>query len=102
VGQDLRTALSAALPPDAQPFLDQIVNGVFDAFSHAVAAAFWAGMVAAIAALVVAIFLPEVPLRGMVRRGAPGLAGKPGSTPGGQPGGQPESEPEPEMAPPGL
>jgi EmrB/QacA subfamily drug resistance transporter len=100
VGQDLRTTLATALPPDAQPFLDQIVNGVFDAFSHAVSAAFWAGMVAAIAALVVAIFLPEVPLRGMVRRGAPGVAGKPGSAPGGQP--DPDPEPEPEMALPGL
>jgi hypothetical protein len=57
-------------------------------------------MVAAIAALVVAIFLPEVPLRGMVRRGAPGVAGKPGSAPGGQP--DPDPEPEPEMALPGL
>lgn len=98
VGQDLRTSLATALPPDAQPFLDQIVNGVFDAFSHAVSAAFWAGMVAAIAALVVTIFLPEVPLRGMVRRGAPGAAGKPGSGPGAKP----EPEPEPEMALPGL
>ncbi len=105
VGQDLRTALSTALPPQAQPFLDQIVNGVFDAFSQAVAAAFWAGAVAAVAALAVAVFLPEVPLRGMVKRGAKGLAGRPDGVAadghGGGPAGAP-SDPEPEIIVPGI
>ena len=71
VGQDLRTTLQGALPPEAMPFLDQIVNGVFDAFTQAVGATFWVGLVAGLAALVVSLFLPEVPLRGMVRRAAP-------------------------------
>jgi EmrB/QacA subfamily drug resistance transporter len=93
VGQDLRTTLEGVLPEGARPFLDAIVNGVFDAFSQAVAAAFWVGFVAAVAALLVALFLPEVPLRGLARRGARGSGS-----------GAPDSEraPEPEIMAPGL
>jgi len=92
VGQDLRTTLATALPTELQGFLDQIVNGVFDAFSQAVAATFWVGLVAALAALAVSLFLPEVPLRGMVRR--PKGTADAGSSARGQP--------EPEVIAPGI
>jgi EmrB/QacA subfamily drug resistance transporter len=77
VGQDLHVTLAAVLPPQAQPFIDQIVNGVYDAFSQAVASTFWVGMVAALAALVVTLVLPEVPLRGLARRGTSDEAASP-------------------------
>lgn len=64
VGQDLRTMLGGALPADLQPMLDGIVNGIFDAFSQAVAAAFLVGLVTAVIALFVSFLLPEIPLRG--------------------------------------
>ncbi|MFN8620687.1 MAG: MDR family MFS transporter [Chloroflexota bacterium] len=90
VGTNLRDQLLASPAADQiKPFVDQIVNGVYAAFSTAVGAAFFAGLIAALAALVVAIFLPEVPLRGMARRGA----GKPGEAPG---------MPEPEIMAPGI
>ncbi len=82
VGQDLRATLSATLPADLQPFIDGIVTGVFDAFSQAVAATFWVGVVTAGAALLVTLLLPEVPLRGIRGphhrdAGAPGGDGAP-------------------------
>jgi EmrB/QacA subfamily drug resistance transporter len=98
VGQDLRTVLEQNLPAQAQPFLEQILNGVFDAFTQAVAAAFWVGFIAAVAAFLVTIALPEVPLRGMVGRPKP-AAGGPGDAP---PVGSGVDGTEPEMALPGL
>ena len=92
VGSDLRQSLESQLPDQLKAFLDPIVAGVFDAFSHAVASAFWVGMIAALAALVVTLFLPELPLRGMARRGA--AAG------GREAAGGPA--PEPEIMAPGL
>ncbi|MFO1541198.1 MAG: MDR family MFS transporter, partial [Chloroflexota bacterium] len=65
VGQDLRATLETTLPADLRPFIDGIVTGVFDAFSQAVAATFWVGVVTAGAALLVALLLPEIPLRGV-------------------------------------
>ena len=66
------------------------MNGVFDAFTQAVAAAFTVGFITAVLALIVTIFLPEVPLRGMSRKPAGGAGG-----PGGP-------APEPEIMAPGL
>jgi EmrB/QacA subfamily drug resistance transporter len=65
VGGGLRETLAVALPGPAQPFIDQIVAGVYDAFSLAVAATFWLGLAAGLVALAVSFLLPELPLRGM-------------------------------------
>ncbi len=75
VGSDLPTLLAAALPPELQTYIDGIVAGVYDAFSLAVGACFFAGFVCAVGALLVSLLLPEVQLRGIGahhRGGAPG------------------------------
>ena len=95
VGQTCAPRSRRRCPRMLQPFLDQIVNGVFDAFSHGGRGRVLGGHGGgARGALVVALFLPEVPLRGMVRRGAPGVAGAPGHGGGG--------EPEVEIIAPGI
>ncbi len=66
VGGNVRKAVAAGLPSDVQPLLDQIVAGIYQAFSLAVASTFWLGVIAGILALVtVAVALPAVTLRGM-------------------------------------
>jgi EmrB/QacA subfamily drug resistance transporter len=67
VGQDLGKAIQAALPPPIQatvaPFVSNIVTGIYEAFSSAVAQTFYIGIVAAIIAAVVAATMHEHPLR---------------------------------------
>jgi EmrB/QacA subfamily drug resistance transporter len=67
VGQDLGKAIQAALPPPIQatvaPFVSNIVTGIYEAFSSAVAHTFYIGIVAAIIAAVVAATMHEHPLR---------------------------------------
>jgi EmrB/QacA subfamily drug resistance transporter len=80
VGGSLADTLRATLPPELQPFVDNIVSGIHQAFSLAVADTFWFGLIATLVALaVVVVALPEVPLRGIVRRGAavPSSAARP-------------------------
>ena len=82
VGQDLHTTLAANLPAALQPMLDQVVNGIFDAFSQAVGAAFLVGLVTAVLALLVTLLLPEIPLRGPAgphHRGGPAGDEQPGA-----------------------
>jgi MFS family permease len=70
-GSDLGQTLAQALPAQLQALIPQIVAGIHEAFSLAVADTFWFGLGATVLALVaVAVALPEVPLRGMVPRGA--------------------------------
>jgi MFS family permease len=72
VGTDLATSLRQALPPEMQALVPQIVNGIHEAFSLAVASTFWFGLGATLLALVaVAVALPEVPLRGLARKERP-------------------------------
>ncbi len=68
VGVDLGQQILAALPPEAQaavqPFIAQIVAGIHEAFSLAVANAMWLALVGAIgAAIIVATVIPELTLR---------------------------------------
>ena len=63
VGGDLGAAILASVPDDAkgfvQPFIDQIVSGIYAAFSIATGATFIVGVVTALlAALVVLVVMP--------------------------------------------
>jgi EmrB/QacA subfamily drug resistance transporter len=67
VGTDLGTSILANLPqaarPFVEPYLDQIVQGIHQAFSLGVAQAFLVGMSVSLVALVAVIAMPEIPLR---------------------------------------
>jgi EmrB/QacA subfamily drug resistance transporter len=63
VGVDLRAQLASVLPAQAQPFLDQIVHAIYEAFSLAIGQTFVIGVVATIVALAAAAFIHELPLR---------------------------------------
>jgi EmrB/QacA subfamily drug resistance transporter len=64
---DLGAAILAATPEafrgGIEPFIGQIVAGIHEAFSLAVAQTFWIGVAAAIVAAVAAAFMIEHPLR---------------------------------------
>jgi len=61
---DLATVLQQTLPAQLQTLIPNIVAGIHQAFSLGVASTFWIGLAAAAVALAVAVFLPELPLRG--------------------------------------
>jgi EmrB/QacA subfamily drug resistance transporter len=63
-GIDLAAQLASVLPSPALPYIDTIVRGLHAAVSQAVDAAFFVGLVGAAAALVAALALRELPLRG--------------------------------------
>lgn len=68
VGVDLGSQILAAVPEQARaavaPFVDQIVDAIYQAFSLAVANAMWLALVGAVgAAVVVALVVPELTLR---------------------------------------
>ena len=64
--------LAAFLPADLIP---RVVEGIYQAFSLAIADSFWLGLVATLVALVVtAVALPETALRGFDRSRQPGQA----------------------------
>ena len=68
VGVDLGAQILGALPPEArdvvEPFIGQIVTGIHEAFSLAIASTMWLAVVAAIAAAaVVTLVVPELALR---------------------------------------
>ena len=77
VGLDLGKAILAALPAQAQavvaPFVSNIVSGIYEAFSAAVAQTFYVGIGAAIIAAVVAATMHEHPLRTTHGPGEPSL-----------------------------
>jgi hypothetical protein len=67
-GTDLSQVLGQFLPADLVP---KVIAGLHEAFSLAIADTFWFGLGATVLALIaVVVALPEVPLRGMVPRGA--------------------------------
>ena len=72
---DLGAAILAATPEafraGIEPFIGQIVAGIHQAFSLAVAQTFWIGVAAAIVAAVAAAFMIEHPLRAEVPATAP-------------------------------
>jgi EmrB/QacA subfamily drug resistance transporter len=71
---DVSLADQLAKVPPLQGIVDQVVNGIYSAFSLAIADTFWLGVGATLVALVVVtIGLRDVPLLG---RGSPALAGE--------------------------
>ncbi len=82
IGSSVRAGLEASLPPQLQPLLEQILAGIYQAFSLAVASTFWLGVImSAIALVAVVVGLPEVPLRGLSREPRPSTAGQPAGVP---------------------
>jgi EmrB/QacA subfamily drug resistance transporter len=81
VGGDLGARIAEAAPQLA-PFADQIVAGIHEAFSIAIANALWLGVIGAVGAtLIVAALVPEVTLRHTPGGGG----GRPQPAPGQQP-----------------
>jgi EmrB/QacA subfamily drug resistance transporter len=63
LGARILAAVPAALRPLVEPLIPAIVNGVHEAFSIALASTFWVGIVGALIAAVLVLFLREVPMR---------------------------------------
>ena len=68
VGVDLGTYILSKTPdqfrPVVEPFISRIVSGIHEAFSLAIGDALWFGVAAAaLAVVLVAVLLPELPLR---------------------------------------
>jgi EmrB/QacA subfamily drug resistance transporter len=68
VGIDLGAQILAAVPEalraSVEPFLGQIVDGIHQAFSIAIANALWLGLAGALAStVIIALFVPELTLR---------------------------------------
>jgi len=64
---DLGARILASLPDDVKPFVEplipNIVQGIHDAFSIALASTFWVGIAGALIAAVCVLFLREEPMR---------------------------------------
>jgi hypothetical protein len=64
---DLGQRILASVPPDQQPFVEPLIPGIvgaiYDSVSVAIASSFWVGIAAAIVAVIVVVFIPEVPMR---------------------------------------
>jgi EmrB/QacA subfamily drug resistance transporter len=64
---DLGERILASVPPDQQAFVQPLIAGIvqaiYDSVSIAIAASFWVGIAAAIVAVIVVVFIPEVPMR---------------------------------------
>jgi EmrB/QacA subfamily drug resistance transporter len=64
---DLGERILASVPPDqqafVQPLIPGIVQAIYDSVSIAIASSFWVGIAAAIIAVIVVVFIPEVPMR---------------------------------------
>jgi hypothetical protein len=68
VGIDLGAQVLEAVPvaqrPAIEPFIGQIVDGIHQAFSIAIANALWLGLAGALAStVIIALFVPELTLR---------------------------------------
>jgi EmrB/QacA subfamily drug resistance transporter len=60
---DLSATLAKVLPPEAQAFIPNIIEGIHGAFSLATAQTFWLGLIGAVLAVVAGLFIKEIPLR---------------------------------------
>ena len=64
---DLGQRILAAVPPEVEavvePLIPNIVQGIHEAFSLAIASTFWVGIVGALLAVVFVLFLQEQPMR---------------------------------------
>ncbi|CAN5264862.1 hypothetical protein BH23CHL9_BH23CHL9_06600 [soil metagenome] len=68
VGIDLGAQIMARVPeaarPAVEPYLDQIITALYQAFSIAIANALWLGLIGAVSAtIIVALLVPELTLR---------------------------------------
>ena len=73
---DLGERILASVPPDQQPLVEPLIPGIvqaiYESVSIAIASSFWVGIAAAIVAVIVVVFIPEVPMRDTFEReGAP-------------------------------
>ncbi len=72
---DLGARILASVPPQFQaqvePLIPAIVQGIHEAISISIAATFWVGIIAAIAAAVFVLFLREEPMRATFEMPAP-------------------------------
>jgi EmrB/QacA subfamily drug resistance transporter len=64
---DLGQRILASVPAEQQPFVEPLIPGIvgaiYDSVSIAIASSFWVGIAAAIVAVIVVVFIPEVPMR---------------------------------------
>jgi EmrB/QacA subfamily drug resistance transporter len=63
LGQRILATVPAAFRPAVQPIIPNIVHGIHEAFSIALASTFWVGIVGALIAAGLVLFLREVPMR---------------------------------------
>jgi EmrB/QacA subfamily drug resistance transporter len=63
LGQRILAALPEAIRPTVEPLIPAIVHGIHEALSIAIASTFWIGIVGAVAAALVVLFLREEPMR---------------------------------------
>jgi hypothetical protein len=71
LGQRILASLPPNLVPVIQPILPNIVRGIYDAVSIAIASTFWVGIVAAVIAAATVLFLHETPMRATFEMTAP-------------------------------
>jgi EmrB/QacA subfamily drug resistance transporter len=60
---DISATLAKVLPPEAQQFIPNIIEGIHGAFSLATAQTFWLGVIGAVFAVGAGLFIKEIPLR---------------------------------------
>jgi EmrB/QacA subfamily drug resistance transporter len=63
LGQRILTSLPPEAKPLVEPLIPNIVQGIHEAFSLAVASTFWVGIVGSLVAFVFVLFLQEQPMR---------------------------------------
>jgi EmrB/QacA subfamily drug resistance transporter len=63
LGARILASLPADLQPQVAPLIPNIVKGIHEAFSIALASTFWIGIIGAVVAAIMVLFLKEVPMR---------------------------------------
>ncbi len=63
LGQRILASVPAAQQPQIAPLIPAIVHAIYEAFSIAIAATFWVGVVGAVIAVIAVAFMHEEPMR---------------------------------------
>jgi EmrB/QacA subfamily drug resistance transporter len=71
LGQRILAAVPDEFKPAVEPLIPNIVAGIHEAFTIAMASTFWVGIVGALIAAVLVLFLQEVPMRQTFEMTAP-------------------------------
>jgi EmrB/QacA subfamily drug resistance transporter len=83
---DLGQRILASVPAEQQPFVEPLIPGIvqaiYDSVSVAIASSFWVGIAAAVVAVIVVVFLPELPMRDTFEMQEPEPQGAAGLAPG--------------------